>query len=182
MPYNRVMRLSPLVSKVEPSVTLELNAKAKAMAARGVSVIALAAGEPDFLPPKGAMEAVRRALDEGRCKYTPTPGIPELRQGVAEYLGRFGIKARTAQVVLSTGGKQALHNVIAAVVAPGDEVLLPSPWWVSYPPLIDISGGRCVMVPSPRGAILDIPALNRKVAADKHAVGACAEGLCLKVL
>lgn len=161
MPYNRAMRLSPLVSKVEPSVTLELNAKAKAMAARGVSVIALAAGEPDFLPPKGAMEAVRRALDEGRCKYTPTPGIPELRQGVAEYLGRFGIKARTAQVVLSTGGKQALHNVIAAVVAPGDEVLLPSPWWVSYPPLVEISGGRCVTVPSPKGAILDVPALEK---------------------
>lgn len=141
------MKIHPRLASIKPSATLALNAKAKAMTAAGEDVISLAAGEPDFAPPESILDAARKALQEGRTRYTPAPGLPELRAEIAEHMTHRGVACEASQVVVSTGGKQALHNIFQALLSAGDEVLLPAPCWVSYPALIELTGATPVILP-----------------------------------
>jgi aspartate aminotransferase len=145
-----MLPISERLNRISPSATLALNAKAQELRAEGREVVSLAVGEPDFLPPDYVIEAGRRALAEGKTRYTPVPGIPELRAAIAaDYYGRIhGVQAEADNVIVSNGGKHALYNLMMALVDPGDEVLLPAPYWVSYPAMIDLAGGVIRYVPT----------------------------------
>ena len=135
------------LAAVAESSTLRMNAAAKELSAKGVKVYNFAAGEPDFPPPPALTEAVQQALAKGMNKYTPVPGILELRKAVAEKLRRDnGLDYKPEQVVVSSGAKQAVFNFFLAVVNPGDEVIIPTPYWVSYPEMVKIAGGVPVIV------------------------------------
>lgn len=141
------MRISERLSRLKPSATLAVNTKAQELRAQGREIVSLAVGQPDFGTPSHVVEAAKAALDEGFTRYTPVPGIPELREAVADYYGRFyGISAEQENAIISNGGKQVLYNLLMALVNPGDEVLVPAPYWVSYPAMIELAEGRCVTV------------------------------------
>jgi len=143
------MRISDRLARIKPSATLAVNAKAMELRAQGREVISLAVGQPDFGTPSHVCEAAKAALDEGFTKYTPVPGIPELREAVAGYYTKFyGAKACGDNTIISNGGKQVLYNLLMAVVNPGDEVLIPSPYWVSYPAMVQLAEGESVFVPT----------------------------------
>jgi len=126
---------------VSPSPTLAIDAKAKAMMAAGEDVCSFAAGEPDFDTPEHIKEACASALKAGKTKYAPTPGIEPLRQAIAEkYLETHGLKVSPGQVVVSPGGKFSCYLAILAVCSPGDEVIIPAPYWVSYPEMVKLAG------------------------------------------
>src|SRR5262245_1391702 len=155
-------RLKTLV----PSATLAMNAKARAMRAQGVDVISFSVGEPDFDTPRRIKEAAVRALDKGQTKYTEVGGIPELRAAVCHKLKRdHGLEYRPDEVTVSCGAKHTLYNIVMALVNAGDEVLIPSPYWVSYPEQVRLLGG----VPLPvechesTGFDLDPAAVRRAV-------------------
>jgi aspartate aminotransferase len=138
---------------VTESATLKLNALVQSMRARGEDIVNLSAGEPDFPPPEEAKAAVRKALDENRNKYTPVAGIPELRERIAKKTNAqqpnvvaAGGEWKAADVVVSNGGKQAIFNVVMALINPGDEVLIPSPYWLSYPEIVKLAGGKPVFL------------------------------------
>lgn len=145
-------QLSRRLDGVSESATLKLNAAVQAMKAQGVDVVNLTAGEPDFWVPEAANVAVRAALDAHLSKYTPVPGIPELRSLVAEKTNRQqpGLKSpwKPAHVIVSNGGKQALFNLFQALLNPGDAVLIPAPYWLSYPEMVKLAGGTPVIVPT----------------------------------
>ena len=133
--------LSTWARNVSPSPTLAIDAKAKAMMAAGEDVCSFAAGEPDFDTPEHIKEACASALKAGKTKYAPTPGIEPLRQAIAEkYLETHGLKVTPAQVVVSPGGKFSCYLAILAVCSPGDEVIIPAPYWVSYPEMVKLAG------------------------------------------
>ena len=143
-------RLSTRVLEVAESPTLAIDAKAKALKLAGENVIGFGAGEPDFATPEhivaGAVEASRHSLYH---HYTPTAGLPELRAAVARKTQRdSGFDVDPSQVLICNGGKHALFNAFATIVEEGDEVLLPAPYWVSYPELIELAGGMTVVLPS----------------------------------
>jgi aspartate/methionine/tyrosine aminotransferase len=143
------MRISDRLRKLKPSATLAINAKAQELRAQGREVISLAVGEPDFGTPLHVCEAAKKAIDEGFTRYTPVPGIPDLRAAVAGYYGQFyGVCAKAEHTMVSTGGKQALYNLLMALLNPGDEVLIPGPYWVSYPPMVELAAGVPVIVPT----------------------------------
>ncbi len=143
------MRISDRLKKLKPSATLAVNAKAQELKAQGREVVSLAVGEPDFGTPLHVREAAKKAIDEGFTRYTPVPGIPELRTAVGGYYGQFyGVCAKAENVVVSTGGKQALYNLLMALINPGDEVLIPAPYWVSYPPMVELADGVPVIIPT----------------------------------
>jgi aspartate aminotransferase len=132
---------------VSPSPTLAVDAKAKALAAAGEDVCGFAAGEPDFDTPAHIKEACIEALRAGKTKYAPTPGIEPLRQALADkYLADYGLKVAASQVVVSPGGKFSCYLSILAVCSPGDEVIIPAPFWVSYPEMVKLAGARPVIV------------------------------------
>lgn len=139
--------LSRRLDGVSESATLKLNATVQAMKARGEDVINLTAGEPDFNVPDVAKEAVIESLKANRSKYTPAPGIPELREAIAAKTNRQhpGVAQtqpwKAGNVVVTNGGKQALFNAMMALLDPGDEVLIPSPYWLSYPEMVKLAGG-----------------------------------------
>ncbi|OIO66124.1 aspartate aminotransferase [Candidatus Woesearchaeota archaeon CG1_02_57_44] len=140
-------KLSDRAMLVKPSATLAITAKAKAMKAQGIDVIGFGAGEPDFDTPRHIKDAAKAAIDAGFTKYTPTPGIPELRAAIAEKLGREnGVNVTPEQVIVTAGGKQALYNTILALVNPKDQVLIPEPYWVSYVEMVNLAGGKPVIV------------------------------------
>lgn len=144
------MNISDRLTRIKPSATLAVNAKALELKARGVQVVSLAVGEPDFGTPAHICEAAKRAIDEGFTRYTPVPGIIELREAVAGYFGRcYGVEAPAEATIVTNGGKQALYNLFQALLNPGDEVLVPAPYWVSYPALVQLAEGVPVFVPSP---------------------------------
>ena len=132
---------------VSESATLKLNATVQAMKAQGLNVVNLTAGEPDFAPPEVAKQALIDALEANRSKYTPVAGIPELREAVAAKTNAQHSALSKAQpwkashVVVTNGGKQALFNACLALLDPGDEVLIPSPYWLSYPEMVKLAGG-----------------------------------------
>jgi aspartate aminotransferase len=139
------MRYSRVAGRMRPSATLSITAKAKAMAGEGRDVVALSAGQPDFPSPRCAVEAARAAMQEGKTGYTPAAGIPELRKAVAEvYSQRHGIGMDSANVLISCGAKHSIANLLAAAVNRGDEVLIPRPYWVSYPEMVIKAGGEPV--------------------------------------
>jgi aspartate aminotransferase len=143
------MRISDRLERIKPSATLAVNAKAQELKAQGREIISLAVGQPDFGTPAHVCEAAKAAMDEGFTRYTPVPGIPELRQAVAGYYGRFyGAHATADNTIVSNGGKQVLYNLLMALVNPGDEVLVPAPYWVSYPAMIQLADGVSVFVPT----------------------------------
>ena len=141
--------LSQRVSQLKPSATLTITAKAKELRSKGVDVIGFGAGEPDFDTPEFVKEACMRALMEGRTKYAPSAGIPELREAIAEKLFKEnGVEYRPSEIVVSTGAKMVLFLIFMTILNEGDEVLLPSPYWVTYPEQIKLLGGVPVEVPT----------------------------------
>jgi len=130
-------------------MTLAISSKAKAMRAAGQDVCNFGVGEPDFNTPQFMREAAKVALDEGKTKYAPAGGVPQLRELIAEKLWKEnGLAYRPEQVIVSTGGKQALFNVLLAMVGPGDEVLIPVPYWVSYPEIVKLANAEPVYLPT----------------------------------
>lgn len=141
------MDISARAAQLSPSLTLAIDAKAKAMKAEGIDVCGFGAGEPDFDTPDHIKNAAIEALQAGFTKYTPSAGIPELRQAIAEKLQNDnGLNYRSSQVIVSSGAKQACYNAILATCQPGDEVLIPSPYWVSYPDMVKLAGAEPVVV------------------------------------
>ncbi len=158
------MNTAARLSRIKPSATLAVNAKAQELKAQGRKVISLAVGEPDFPTPPHVVEAAKAALDAGHTRYTPVPGIPALRQAVAAQYGRFyGAKASAENVIVSNGGKQVLYNLLMALLNPGDQVLIPGPYWVSYPDMVLLADGEPVIVPASaeKGFLLDPEDLER---------------------
>lgn len=141
------MSVSKKVKEIAPSLTLEITAKAKKMKAEGISVIGFGAGEPDFNTPDFIIDSAKKALDIGFTKYTPAAGMVELKKAVCDkFLKDNGLKYDPAQIVISSGAKSSLYHAICALVDDGDEVVLPSPFWLTYPELIKLAGGKCVYV------------------------------------
>lgn len=141
------MSLSDRITALAPSATMAVDAKAKALKAAGEPVIGFAAGEPDFPTPAHIVEAAQRAAaDPAMHRYTPVGGLAPLREAIAERAVRDGLDVTPDMVVVTNGGKHALFNVFMALIGPGDEVLMPSPYWVSYPEQIGLAGGTCVTV------------------------------------
>ncbi len=141
------MSISKKVKEISPSLTLEITAKAKKMKADGISVIGFGAGEPDFNTPDYIINSAKKALDIGFTKYTPAAGTVELKNAVCEkFLKDNGLKYEPNQIVISSGAKSSLYHAICAVVDDGDEVILPAPYWLTYPELIKLAGGKCVYV------------------------------------
>jgi aspartate aminotransferase len=141
------MRLSPIVQKLKPSETLAAAAKAKELRAKGITVYEFTVGEPDFNTPQHICEAATQAMAAGHTKYTPATGIPELKTAVCKMYERdYGLKYDPAQVVVSNGAKHSIHNVLTAMCGPGDEVIIPAPYWVSYSALVELTGATPVIV------------------------------------
>lgn len=139
--------LSQRVLELEPSATLAMNAKAKKLAAEGKNVISFSVGEPDFKTPQHICDAAKKAIDDGMHGYTAVGGIPELRKAIAASLTRdTGVEFGADQVVASPGGKYSLYLVLMAMINPGDEVIIPAPYWVSYPEMVRLVGGVPVIV------------------------------------
>lgn len=137
------MQLAKRLKSVKPSPTLSLNAKARALAAKGADVLSFAAGEPDFDTPVHIKDAIKGALDSGFTKYTATGGIPELKTGIVEKLAKDNQLTYTfEQIVVTVGGKQAIYNCFQALLSPGDEVVIFSPYWVSYPDMVRLADGE----------------------------------------
>ncbi len=132
---------------IAPSATMAMAAAAKKLKGEGVDVLDFSLGEPDFTTPENIQEAAIRAMREGKTHYTPAPGIPELRQSVADWYGRFyGLATKLENVVVSNGAKHAIHNALMAVCGPGDEVIIPAPYWVSYSDLVKLTGAEPVVI------------------------------------
>ena len=141
------MIISKKVGAITPSLTLEITAKAKKMKAEGISVIGFGAGEPDFNTPDYIIESAKKALDIGFTKYTPASGMQELKEAICKkFLNDNGLTYEPNQIVISSGAKSSLYHAISAIVDDGDEVILPSPYWLTYPELVNLAGGKCVMV------------------------------------
>ncbi len=158
--------LADRMKTLAPSPTLAMQARAKAMRAQGIDVISFGAGEPDFDTPDRIKQAATRALEGGQTKYTEVGGVPELRAAVCEKLKRDqGLAYAPDEVVVSCGAKHTLYNIAMALVNPGDEVLIPSPFWVSYPEQVRLLGGVPVPVTTPEstGFDLDPAELRRAV-------------------
>lgn len=141
------MQLSSRVETLSPSLTLAIDSKAKAMKAEGIDVCGFGAGEPDFDTPEHIKAAAQAALETGFTKYTPSSGIPELRQAIAEKLAADNkLEYKPSQVIVSNGAKQSCFNAIMAVCEPGDEVLIPAPYWLSYPEMVRLAGAEPVII------------------------------------
>jgi aspartate aminotransferase len=143
------MEISERAAQLTPSLTLSIDSKAKAMKAEGIDVCGFGAGEPDFDTPEHIKRAAIEALEAGFTKYTPNAGIPELRQAIADKLGADnGLNYRAGQIIVSNGAKHACYNAILATCQPGDEVIIPAPYWVSYPDMVRLVGAEPVIVPT----------------------------------
>lgn len=142
-----MLTLSSRVQQIKPSPTLAITAKAKALQAAGVDVINFGAGEPDFDTPENIKEAGIKAIRDGFTNYTAVPGIPPLRQAIAAKLKRENkLDYEEGEIIVSCGGKHAFYNLAQALLDPGDEVIIPAPYWVSYPPMVSLAGGVPVVL------------------------------------
>ena len=141
------LSISQRCANIHPSVTLAIDSRAKQLRAMGLDVIGFGAGEPDFDTPKYIKDAARDALDAGLTKYTPVAGTVELKNEIqAKLLRDNGLEYELTDIIVSTGAKQCLFNALSAILDPGDEVLIPSPAWVSYPEMVCMASGVPVMV------------------------------------
>ena len=144
-----MFRESDALARVKPSATLAADAKARELRAQGKDVIGLAAGEPDFDTPDNIKDAAIRAIRDGKTKYTNVDGIPELKEAiVAKFQRENGLTYKTSQVNVSPGGKPVIWNAMIATLGPGDEVIVPTPYWVSYWDIVLLAGGKPVAVAS----------------------------------
>jgi aspartate aminotransferase len=136
---------SDSLNRIQPSATIAVSTKARQLKAQGRDIISLSAGEPDFDTPQNIKDAAKRALDEGKTKYTDVDGIPELKAAiVAKFKRENGLDYKPANVSVGTGGKQVLYNALLATLNPGDEVIMPAPCWVSYADIVLLGGGTPV--------------------------------------
>ncbi|MEH1945381.1 MAG: pyridoxal phosphate-dependent aminotransferase [Nostoc sp.] len=143
------MKLAARVSQVTPSLTLAIAAKAKALKAEGIDVCSFSAGEPDFDTPAHIKAAAIKALEEGKTKYGAAAGEPKLREAIAHKLKiDNGLDYKSENVIVTNGGKHSLYNLIVALIDPGDEVIIPAPYWLSYPEMVTLVGGVSVIVPT----------------------------------
>jgi aspartate aminotransferase len=141
------MYTSKLVNQLKPSATIAAAGKARELRNQGVDVLEFTLGEPDFTTPAHICEAAKQAIDAGHTHYTPATGLPLLKQAVCDAFERdYGITWKPSEVAVSNGAKHALHNVLAAVCEPGDEVIIPTPFWVSYSALVELVGAIPVLV------------------------------------
>lgn len=141
------MELSKKAKSLSPSMTLSISAKAKSMIKNGVDLINFTAGEPDFNTPEYIVKAAIDALNEGKTRYTETSGILPLREAICQKFKDFNnIDYSPENIVVSTGGKQALINALLSIINPEDEVIIPSPFWLSYPEMVKIAGGRSILL------------------------------------
>jgi aspartate aminotransferase len=142
--------LADRLSRIKPSATIAVTDKARALKASGRDVIGLGAGEPDFDTPENIKEAAIKAIRDGKAaKYTAVDGIPELKAAIVRKFKRENeLTYQPSQIIVSTGGKQVLYNALVATINPGDEVIIPAPYWVSYPEMVLLAGGEPVAVPT----------------------------------
>ena len=140
-------QLSDRLNRLAPSATLAMSQKSSEMRAQGVDVINMSVGEPDFNTPEFIKEAGKKAIDDNYSKYSPVPGYLALRQAISEKLkNENGLDYNTSEIIVGTGGKQGVCNAVLALVNPGDEVVIPAPYWVSYPQMVKLAGGIPVVV------------------------------------
>ena len=145
--FRSMAFISDALNRIQPSATIAISNKALALKAEGKDIIGLAAGEPDFDTPDNIKEAAIAAIRAGKTKYTAVDGIPELKQAIcAKFKRENGLDYEPTQVSVGTGGKQVLFNALMATVNPGDEVIIPAPYWVSYPDIVMLAGGAPVIV------------------------------------
>lgn len=141
------MKLARRVANIQPSPTLAITSKAKAMKAQGIDVVGFGAGEPDFDTPDHIKAVAKKALDDGYTKYTPVPGTPELKDAVIAKLKRDnGLEYKRENIIVSLGAKHSIYNVAQAFIEEGDEVIIPAPFWVSYPDIVLLAGGTPVIL------------------------------------
>jgi aspartate aminotransferase len=144
-----MIRVSKLAQSVQPSATLAAGAKAKALKAAGKTVYDFSLGEPDFDTPSHIIDAALAAMKSGQTHYTPSAGTAEVRAAIAKWYGRmYGFECKGENVIVSNGAKHSIHNALAATVGPGDEVIIPTPYWVSYSDLVSMTGATPVLVPT----------------------------------
>ena len=142
-------QLSDRLNRLAPSATLAMSQRSGEMKAQGINVINMSVGEPDFMTPDHVKEAGKKAIDDNFSKYSPVPGYLSLRKAIANKLKRENnLNYSASEVIVGTGGKQGVCNTILALVNPGDEVIIPAPYWVSYPQMVKLSGGEPVIVPA----------------------------------
>jgi aspartate aminotransferase len=142
-------KISQRAASLTPSLTLAIDAKAKAMKAAGEDVVGFGAGEPDFATPQHIVDAAAKALAAGFTKYTPSSGIPELREAIAaKFKCENGLTYKSSQVIVSCGGKHSCFNTIFAICEEGDEVIIPAPYWLSYPEMVKLAGAKPVILPT----------------------------------
>ena len=140
---------SKRINNIAPSATLAMSQLAAEMKAKGVDVINLSVGEPDFPTPKHICDAAKKAIDEGFTHYTAVDGLLSLRQTIADKLLQENqLSYQTDEIIVGTGGKQGIFNLIQVLVDEGDEVILPAPYWISYPEMVKFAGGRNVVIPT----------------------------------
>ena len=141
------MHTSKLVNNLKPSETLAAAAKARELRSKGIDVLEFTVGEPDFITPEHIREAAKTAMDAGHTRYTAATGILELKQAICEAFKRdHGVTYKPSEVTVSNGAKHCLHNVLVTCCEPGDEVIIPTPYWVSYAALVELAGAKPVMV------------------------------------
>ncbi len=160
------MHFADRMTPIKPSATLAVTAKAKQMAADGLDVVGFGAGEPDFDTPAFIVDALRSALDNGKTRYTPTAGVPALRDAIAAmFTELYKVPFERAEVMTTVGGKHALYNMFQVLVNPGDEVIIPAPYWVSYPAQVRLAQGTPVHVQcdASEGFTLDVDVVRAAV-------------------
>jgi aspartate aminotransferase len=141
--------LSNRANELKPSATLAISAKEKELKSQGIDVVGFGAGEPDFPTPLHIREAAKRSLDRGETFYTPVGGLPELKKAVCKrFTEDYGLSYRPEHIVVSCGAKHSLYNIFQTIIGPGDEALVFAPYWVSYPEMIALAGGKPVIVPT----------------------------------
>ena len=140
-------QLSDRLNRLAPSATLAMSQKSSEMKAKGVDVINMSVGEPDFMTPEPIKEAGKKAIDDNFSKYSPVSGYPALRNAISKKLKvENGLDYTASEIIVGTGGKQGVCNAIMALVNPGDEVIIPAPYWVSYPQMVKLAGGNPVII------------------------------------
>lgn len=160
-----MIRVSKLASSIQPSATLAAGAKAKVLKATGVTVYDFSLGEPDFDTPKHICDAAHEAMKKGQTHYTPASGTAEVKNAIARWYGKvYGFECKAENIVVSNGAKHSIHNALAATVGPGDEVIIPAPYWVSYSDLVAMTGATPVLVSCPLSAEFKMTVAQLKAA------------------